>query len=287
MYQRKPEWLKIKTIGGKNRTQVEKLLASLSLHTVCKEAACPNIMECFSRKTATFMILGNHCTRNCTFCNVEKGTAMDIDREEPEKIAEAAGKLGLKHVVITSVTRDDLPDGGAGHFASVIEKVRSSCEGITIEVLIPDFKGDEAALGNVVSAAPDIINHNIETVHRLYPEVRPQADYSRSLRLLRNVKEKDSRIYTKSGIMVGLGEKPEEVTGVFRDLREYGCDILTIGQYIAPSLKHYPVVEFITPEMFEKYKASAYRLGFSHVTSGPLVRSSYHADNALDSLIDR
>ena len=287
MYQRKPEWLKIKTIGGKNRTQVEKVLGNLSLHTVCKEAACPNIMECFSRKTATFMILGNICTRNCTFCNVEKGAAMEIDREEPEKIAEAAGTLGLKHVVITSVTRDDLPDGGAGHFASVIEKVRSSCEGMTIEVLIPDFKGDEAALDKVVSAAPDIINHNIETVHRLYPEVRPQAVYSRSLRLLRNVKERDSGIYTKSGIMVGLGEKPEEVTGVFRDLREHGCDILTIGQYIAPSLKHYPVVEFVTPEMFEKYKASAYGLGFSHVTAGPLVRSSYHADNALDSLVDR
>ncbi len=287
MYQRKPEWLKIKTIGGKNRTQVEKVLGNLSLHTVCKEAACPNIMECFSRKTATFMILGNICTRNCTFCNVEKGAAMEIDREEPEKIAEAAGTLGLKHVVITSVTRDDLPDGGAGHFASVIEKVRSSCEGMTIEVLIPDFKGDEAALDKVISAAPDIINHNIETVHRLYPEVRPQAVYSRSLRLLRNVKERDSGIYTKSGIMVGLGEKPEEVTGVFRDLREHGCDILTIGQYIAPSLKHYPVVEFVTPEMFEKYKASAYGLGFSHVTAGPLVRSSYHADNALDSLVDR
>lgn len=284
MYQRKPEWLKIKTIGGKNRTQVEKVLGNLALHTVCKEASCPNIMECFSRKTATFMILGNLCTRNCTFCNVEKGAAAGIDEKEPEKIAEAVGTLGLKHVVITSVTRDDLPDGGAGHFASVIEKVRRSCDGITIEVLIPDFKGDEAALDAVVSAAPDIINHNIETVDRLYPEVRPQADYRRSLQLLRNVKEKDRGIYTKSGIMMGLGEKPEEVTEVFKDLREYGCDILTIGQYIAPSLKHHPVVEFVTPGRFEEYKASAYSLGFRHVTAGPLVRSSYHAANALDSL---
>ncbi len=287
MYQRKPEWLKIRTLGGKNRTQVEKLLGNLALHTVCKEAACPNIMECFSRKTATFMILGNICTRNCTFCNVEKGMASGIDDKEPEKIAEAAGVLGLKHVVITSVTRDDLPDGGAGHFASVIEKVRSSCDGITIEVLIPDFKGDEAALDTVVSAAPNIINHNIETVSRLYPEVRPQADYRRSLQLLRNVKDKDSRIYTKSGIMAGLGEKPEEVTEVFRDLREYGCDILTIGQYIAPSLNHHPVVEYVTPGMFEEYKTSAYGLGFSHVTSGPLVRSSYHADNAMRRVIHK
>ena len=284
MYQRKPEWLKIKTIGGKNRTQVEKVLGTLALHTVCEEASCPNIMECFSRKTATFMILGNLCTRNCTFCNVEKGTATGIDEREPEKIAEAVGTLELKHVVITSVTRDDLPDGGAGHFASVIEKVRRSCDGITIEVLIPDFKGDEAALDAVVSAAPDIINHNIETVDRLYPEVRPQADYRRSLRLLRNVKEKAGGIYTKSGIMMGLGEKPEEVTEVFRDLREYGCDILTIGQYIAPSLKHHPVVEFVTPGRFEEYKAAAYSLGFRHVTAGPLVRSSYHAANALDTL---
>ncbi len=287
MYQRKPSWLKIKTIGGKNRTQVEKLLGNLALHTVCKEAACPNIMECFSRKTATFMILGKLCTRNCTFCNVEKGIATGIDRDEPEKIAEASGALGLKHVVITSVTRDDLPDGGAGHFASVIEKVRSRCNGITIEVLIPDFKGDEAALDTVVSAVPHIINHNIETVARLYPEVRPQADYRRSLELLRNVKKKDSGIFTKSGIMVGLGEKPEEVTEVFRDLREYGCDILTIGQYLAPSFKHHQVVEYVTPHMFDKYKASAYGLGFSHVTSGPLVRSSYHADNAMDSVVHK
>lgn len=287
MYQRKPEWLKIKTIGGKNRTQVEKLLGSLALHTVCKEAACPNLMECFSRKTATFMILGKLCTRNCAFCNVEKGMAEGIDGEEPEKIAEAAGALGLKHVVITSVTRDDLADGGAGHFASVIEKVRRRCDGITIEVLIPDFKGNESALDTVISAAPDIINHNIETVSRLYPEVRPQADYRRSLQLLRTVKEKDSRIYTKSGIMAGLGEKPEEVTEVFKDLREYGCDILTIGQYLAPSLKHHPVVEFVTPGRFEEYKAAAYSRGFRHVMSGPLVRSSYHADNALESVVQK
>lgn len=280
-YARKPEWLKIKVQNTRELAEVESIIRKLSLNTVCDEANCPNKMECFSRKTATFMILGRICTRNCTFCNVSKEIPTIVDREEPAHVAEAVKELGLRHVVITSVTRDDIPDGGSGHFAEVINRVRSANKDVIIEVLIPDFKGDKGALLKVVSAKPHIINHNVETVPRLYPEVRPMAVYERSLKLLENVKATDKSIYTKSGIMLGLGEKKEEVIQVFEDLRSVDCDFLTIGQYLAPSKKHHPVVEYIHPGEFERYKEISFNMGFKYVASGPLVRSSYQAEKAL------
>jgi lipoyl synthase len=281
MQQRKPEWLKIKVQGGAEKVAVEAILEQLSLHTVCAEANCPNLMECFNRRTATFMILGRFCTRNCTFCNVEKATPSQVDADEPLHVAEAVRELRLKHVVITSVTRDDLADGGAGQFAAVIQAVKNLNPGVVIEVLIPDLQGNYQALQQVTSAGPAVINHNVETIPRLYPEVRPMAVYSRSLDLLRNVKEIDPKILTKSGIIVGLGESEPEVIEVCQDLRAIGCDLLTIGQYLAPSRKHHPVVEYIHPDVFEKYRQIGLELGFKHVASGPLVRSSYHADKAL------
>lgn len=282
--ERKPEWLRIRVRNNERISQVENILERLSLHTVCEEANCPNRMECFSRKTATFMILGRVCTRNCRFCNVEGGSPMPVDETEPQHVAEAAKELGLEHVVITSVTRDDLPDGGAGHFARTVEAVRKMCAEMVIEVLIPDFKGDIKALGTVVEAAPDIINHNVETVPRLYPTVRPQADYRRSLELLANVKRMNRNIYTKSGIMVGLGESMDEVFEVFRDLREAGCDFLTVGQYLAPSEKHHRVEEYVHPDVFDEYKKKGLEMGFAYVASAPLVRSSYNAREALKNI---
>lgn len=281
MYQGKPPWLKIRVKSGENREQVEEILRSLSLHTVCEEANCPNLGECFCNQTATFMILGKICTRRCTFCNVGKGTAGAVDAAEPGKIAAAVQKLALKHAVITSVTRDDLGDGGAAHFAGVIQAVKALNPAVTVEVLIPDFQGNPEALLTVIAAKPEIINHNIETVPRLYPEVRPQADYRRSLALLRNVKRADESLYTKSGIMVGLGEEFAEVLAALADLKAAGCDFLTIGQYLAPSQAHHPVVEYVHPDVFEEYRREASRLGFRHVAAGPFVRSSYHAGQAL------
>jgi lipoyl synthase len=282
MNQQKPDWLRVRVKADQNTTEVIELLSKLSLHTVCEEANCPNLMECFGRKTATFMILGKVCTRNCTFCNVVKGKTEEVDFDEPLNVAKAVNELKLKHVVITSVTRDDLPDGGAGHFARVIEEIKALDHKVVVEVLIPDFKGNTDFLRKVINAKPEIINHNIETVPRLYPEVRPMAVYKRSLELLRNVKSFDGSIYTKSGIMLGLGEKEEEVIKVFSDLREYGCDLLTIGQYLSPSKNHHPVVEYIHPDIFEKYKNIALEMGFKYVASAPLVRSSYMADKALE-----
>jgi lipoyl synthase len=282
MQQRKPEWLRIKVQGGQERAAVEALLAKLSLHTVCEEAGCPNMMECFSKSTATFMILGRICSRNCTFCNVEKGNPGLVDANEPDNVAKAVAELKLKYAVITSVTRDDLPDGGAAHFASVIGKVRQYNENVTLEVLIPDFRGNIEALESLIYAKPEVINHNIETVPRLYPAVRPMALYTRSLELLKHVKNTDGDIFTKSGIMVGLGEMEGEVVQVLEDLRSAACDFLTIGQYLAPSRQHLPVVEYIHPDIFDRYKETALRLGFKHVASGPLVRSSYHAHQALE-----
>ncbi|MGI6777376.1 MAG: lipoyl synthase [Acetivibrionales bacterium] len=278
----KPEWLKIKSQNSEELNAVEGILKKLSLNTVCDEANCPNRMECFSRKTATFMILGSICTRNCTFCNVNKQKPTPVDKEEPQHVAQAVKELQLKHVVITSVTRDDLPDGGAGHFADVIKEVRKLNNNIKIEVLIPDFKGNRNSLEKVVEAKADIINHNVETVPRLYPEVRPMAVYRRSLELIRNVKSMDGSIYTKSGIMLGLGEKEEEVIEVFRDLRDARCDFLTVGQYLAPSKKHHPVIEYIHPDKFEEYKKIGLDMGFKYVASGPLVRSSYQAEKAFE-----
>ncbi|MBM7581628.1 lipoic acid synthetase [Caldicoprobacter guelmensis] len=282
MHSRKPEWLRIRVQSGHQRNQVKKLLNSLSLHTVCEEANCPNLMECFSKGTATFMILGNICTRNCTFCNVRKGHVQPVDPQEPMRIAQAVSALQIKHAVITSVTRDDLPDGGASHFAEVVEQVKKLCPEVTVEVLIPDFQGNLEALEKVVKAGPEVVSHNIETVPRLYPYVRPQASYHRSLNLLKNVKKIDHGIFTKSGLMVGLGEKFEEVVAVMKDLRNCGCDFLTIGQYLAPSPFHHPVVEYIHPNIFEEYKHIALEMGFLFVAAGPLVRSSYHAEKALE-----
>lgn len=279
--ERKPDWLKVKLRSGQGRGQVEEILGRLSLNTVCREANCPNLMECFCNKTATFMILGKVCTRNCTFCNVIKGDPESVDHDEPPRVAEAVKELELNHVVITSVTRDDLSDGGAGHFARVIDEIKKTDSRVTIEVLIPDFKGSIPALSKVAEAGPDIIGHNVETVERLYPEVRPMASYGRTLKLLSNIKLLSDGILAKSGIMVGLGEKKEEVIKVFEDLRSSGCSILTVGQYLAPSVRHHPVVEYIRPDLFEEYKRIGLEMGFRFVASAPLVRSSYHAEKVF------
>lgn len=280
---RKPEWLRINMAKGRNLGYVKDILTKHSLNTVCEEANCPNRMECFSKKTATFMILGSECSRNCRFCNVSHGTLEEVNPNEPENVAKATKELGLKHVVITSVTRDDLPDGGAGHFAKVVNAIKAKDDKIVVEVLIPDLKGEKEAIKTIVESKPEIINHNIETVPRLYKGVRPMAIYERSLDVLKQVKEMDKSIFTKSGIMVGLGETEDEVIEVMKDLRNVDCDFLTIGQYLAPSKKHHPVIEYVTPETFEKYKVKAEELGFSFVASSPLVRSSYNAAEAMEA----
>lgn len=275
----KPEWLKVRLLN-EDLNRMEAFLKSMSLNTVCQSANCPNMGECFARKTATFMIMGNICTRNCRFCAVEKGHPQPLDEDEPRRVAEAAQKLGLKHVVVTCVTRDDLPDGGASHFAKTIYELKK-LPGVAVEVLVSDFMGKEESIAKVIEAKPDIINHNIETVPRLYSKVRPKADYSRSLNLLKKSKELDPYILTKSGIMVGLGETEEEVIQVMKDLRSVDCDMMTIGQYLRPSVKHIEVAEYVTPQQFERYEEIGYELGFKYVASGPLVRSSYHADEGL------
>ncbi|MBC7218475.1 MAG: lipoyl synthase [Candidatus Caldatribacterium sp.] len=273
-----PSWIKRRFPPQEEWERVQKLLRTLALHTVCESARCPNLGECFRRGTATFLILGDTCTRSCRFCAVGKGIPKPPDPEEPERVAEAARKLNLRHVVVTSVTRDDLPDGGAGHFAETIRAIRRTLPQATVEVLVPDFLGSEEALDTVLAARPDVLNHNVETVPRLYPLVRPQADYRRSLWLLARAKEKAPEMLTKSGLMVGLGETREEVEAVLRDLREVSCDIVTIGQYLRPSVHHLPVSAYIPPEEFEYYREYALRLGFSGVASGPFVRSSYRAE---------
>lgn len=282
--ERKPEWLRIDMAKGRSLDYVEDMLRKYSLNTVCVEANCPNRMECFSRKTATFMILGKECSRNCRFCNVSHGTLEEVNPEEPENLAKAAVELGLKHVVVTTVTRDDLPDGGAGHFAKVVNAIRAKDSSITIELLISDLKGDKESIKTVVDSKPEIINHNVETVPRLYKEIRPMAIYKRSLDVLKLVKEMDDTILTKSGMMMGLGETEEEVIEVMKDLRNIDCDFLTLGQYLAPSEKHYPVKEYVAPETFERYRAKAEELGFKFVASGPFVRSSYKAADAMDAV---
>ncbi|NBG89308.1 lipoyl synthase [Isachenkonia alkalipeptolytica] len=279
--ERKPRWLRVNMEDLQKEEAVKRMLKDLSLNTVCQEANCPNRIECFSNKTATFMILGTQCSRNCRFCNVTHEALEPVDPKEPGNMAKATQELGLKHVVVTSVTRDDLPDGGAGHFAKVINAIRAVDKEIAIEVLIPDFQGDFKALKKVTDAQPDIINHNIETIPRMYDKVRPQADYYQSLEVLVNVKKLNPSIFTKSGIMVGLGEFPEEVHQVMMDLRQYQCDFLTVGQYLAPSKAHYPMEEYITPKAFQAYKEKAESLGFSFVASDPLVRSSYKAADML------
>jgi len=278
-----PVWLKKRAPKQKVLEEMQKLFRSLSLHTVCEEARCPNIGECFARKTATFMILGDRCTRNCRFCAVEKGRPLPLDPEEPKNVAEAVRKLGLRYVVVTSVTRDDLEDGGAGQFARTIREIRRvNGEEVKVEVLIPDFGGSLASLKMVMEAEPDVLNHNLETVCRLYPRVRPLANYERSLKLLEQAKKINPSVYTKSGLMVGLGESFEEVVETMRDLREAGCDILTIGQYLRPSPEHLRVEEYIRPEKFQQYERIGRSLGFLEVVSGPFVRSSYHADKVWE-----
>jgi lipoic acid synthetase len=255
------------------------LLDELKLHTVCESAKCPNHWECWEKGTATFMIAGDRCTRACGFCAVSTAKPLALEADEPARVAEATRRMKLRHVVITAVARDDLKDGGAEHFRQTIEKVRELNPKIVIEVLVPDFNESDASIENVLNANPHIFNHNLETVRRLTPSVRHRASYDRSLAVLAKVKAKrGDTIYTKSGMMLGLGERDEEVLTAFADLRAAGCDILTLGQYLQPSLKHLPVVEFITPERFADYKMRAEEMGFIHVASGPLVRSSYHAD---------
>lgn len=281
---RKPEWLRVEKRKGQNLGYVRGLLEKYSLNTVCDGANCPNKAECFSKKTATFMIMGSECSRNCRFCDVKLSkNLLPLDPNEPENLAKATMELGLKHVVVTSVTRDDLPDGGAEHFAKTIKAIRAKDKDIIIEVLIPDLQGDEEALKVVVDAKPDIINHNVETVPSLYDKVRPMAIYQRSLDVLANVKKLDSTIFTKSGIMLGLGEKQEEVIELFKDLREVDCDFLTVGQYLPPSTKHVELKEYIHPELFKKYEEEANALGFKFVASSPLVRSSYKASDMMDA----
>jgi len=279
----KPSWLD-KKISLKDCGRMKNLLRGLALNTVCEEAACPNMSECFAKGIATFMILGSKCTRGCKFCNVEKGEPSFLDVSEPQRISEAVKRLRLSHVVVTSVTRDDLKDGGAGHFADTIKSIRRENSKTRIEVLIPDFNADEIAISEVVNAGPDIVNHNVETVPRLYAEVRPEADYRRSLEVLRIAKDiARCKIYIKSGIMLGLGEKTEEVLEVLRDLRDVGCDLLSIGQYLAPSKSHYPVKDYIEPELFRYYKEKAEECGFRFTASAPYVRSSYQADEYINT----
>lgn len=277
MEQHKPAWLKVKIQSTREKIAVERLLDDLALPTVCKEAGCPNLMECYSRKTATFLILGPVCTRHCTFCNVQKGRPTPPAPDEPVRVARAVAALGLQHAVVTSVTRDDLPDGGAGQFARVITAIKELNPATTVEVLVPDFQGDAQALATVVAAGPVVLNHNVETVPRLYPSVRPGADYRRSLAVLALAKKLNPQIRTKSGVMVGLGEREDELAQVFKDLRAAGCEALTIGQYLAPSHRHHPVVEYVPPTQFARYQALGLELGFRHVAAGPFVRSSYRA----------
>jgi lipoic acid synthetase len=273
---RRPDWLKVRLGSGETYTGVRKLVSDEKLHTVCESARCPNIGECWSRKTATFMILGDTCTRSCRFCNIKTGQPTHFDNEEPKRVAEAVQKLKLKHAVITSVTRDDLNDGGAAMFSETIQAIRNASPSCSIETLIPDFKGNMDALQMVLDAKPDILNHNIETVERLQRAVRVQATYSRSLAVLQYSKEKG--MITKSGLMVGLGETKEEVIQTMKDLRAIDCDIITIGQYMPPTKEHYPLTRFYTPDEFKDLKEKAKELGFEYVESGPFVRSSYHAE---------
>ena len=282
---RLPAWFRQKPPKPETMVTMKGLLEELSLNTICQSAHCPNIGQCFSRKTATFLILGDVCTRNCTFCAVKRGVPSPVDESEPRHLLEAVARLDLSYVVITSVTRDDLADGGASQFVRVINLLHQSRNGIAVEVLIPDFLGSTEALKAVVEAGPEVINHNVETVPRLYPEVRSRADYSRSVVLLSVVKRLSPEIVTKSGLMLGLGETREEVIEVMSDLREAGCDLLTIGQYLQPSPKHHPVVRFVSPEEFSEYEQIGKDMGFADVASAPLVRSSFKAAELYSKVI--
>ena len=278
----KPPWLKKRIPPIQEIEKVRSILEGATLHTVCEEARCPNLGECFSKGTATLLILGRICTRNCGFCAVEHGAPPPLDKKEPENAARAVEEMGLRYVVITSVTRDDLPDGGASHYARVIRAIRALDRKIRIEVLIPDFQDNLRALITVIEEGPDVLNHNVETVPRLYPLVRPQADYGRSLRLLKRAKEHFPGVLTKSGWMLGLGEERSEVLNLMRDLREAGVDFVTIGQYLQPRQDRLPVVRYVPPEEFDELRKTGEAIGFKSVASGPFVRSSYHASRMFE-----
>jgi lipoic acid synthetase len=274
---RHPPWLKVRAPGGPGYLETARVVQDLGLHTVCQEARCPNLGECWGHKTATFMLLGDTCTRNCSFCAVSHGKPLTIDPHEPERVGEAVAALGLRHVVVTSVNRDDLPDGGAGHFARTVEAIHRAASGCRIEVLVPDFQGRLASVATVVATPVAVFNHNVESVPRLYRRVRPGAKYERSLAVLEAARDPLGIRLTKTGLMLGLGETKDELCRVFSDLRAVGCDILTLGQYLRPSADQLPVERYLTPEEFAALGDEARMLGFRHVESGPLVRSSYHA----------
>ena len=279
----RPSWLRAPAPVGQNYRELKDLITDLKLHTVCESAACPNVGECWNHRTATFMILGNVCTRRCGFCAVQKGGPLPVDYDEPRRVAEAAAIMGLRYVVVTSVNRDDRKDGGAELFALTIEALRERIPGCKVEVLVPDFQGSEPAMRTVMDARPDVLNHNTETVPRLYRQVRLGARYERSLAMLRYAKELSPTTPVKSGLMLGLGEIRDEVLRVMRDLAAHRVDILTLGQYLRPSPKHLPIVRYVAPEEFAEYRKIGHELGFTHVEAGPLVRSSYHADNAHEA----
>ena len=280
---RLPEWLKVPMPGGPRYLELQQLMERQQLHTVCQEARCPNIGECWERGTATFMILGDICTRRCHYCAVTTGRPVGLDLQEPERLAETVQTMGLKYCVITSVNRDDLPDGGAFLFAACIRKVHERVPGCRVEVLIPDFAGSSPALRKVIEARPDVLNHNIESSRRVFPRVRPKGDYRLSLDLLAKAKEMHPGIVTKSGIIAGMGETRDEIVDTMEDLRRVDCDLLTIGQYLRPSPKHWPIDRFYTPAEFDQLRETGEKMGFKHVASGPLVRSSYHADEQHDA----
>ncbi|HZT32643.1 MAG TPA: lipoyl synthase [Bryobacteraceae bacterium] len=279
--QARPEWLRAPAPVGANYRELKSLIDRLQLHTVCESAACPNVGECWNHRTATFMILGNVCTRRCGFCAVQKGAPLEVDYDEPRRVAEAVAAMGLRFAVITSVNRDDRKDGGAELFALTIRAIRARVPGCGVEVLVPDFQGSHAAMDIVIGAAPDVLNHNTETVPRLYRQVRLGARYERSLDMLAYAKRISPTTPTKSGLMLGLGETEEEVLAVMRDLRAHSVDILTLGQYLRPSPKHLPIVRYLAPEEFARYRRQGLGMGFRHVEAGPLVRSSYHAADSV------
>jgi lipoic acid synthetase len=280
---RLPDWLKVTSPGGPRYIELQNLMRGQQLHTVCEEAHCPNIGECWSRGTATFMVLGDICTRRCHYCAVTTGRPIGIDLQEPKRLAETVQTMGLRYCVVTSVNRDDLPDGGAYIFAACINKIRELNPDCRVEVLVPDFAGSEAALRKVIEARPAVLNHNIESTVRVFPKVRPKGDYQLSLQLLAKAKEIEPSTVTKSGIIVGMGETVEEVLQTMDDLRGVDCDLLTVGQYLRPSAKHHPIDRFYTPAEFEELRQAGMAMGFKHVASGPLVRSSYHADEQHDA----
>jgi len=280
---RHPDWLKVKIGSGQNFTKMKSLLRNAKLHTICEEAKCPNIAECFCSGTSVFLILGDTCTRNCKYCNVKHGTPVSLNQDEPKDVAESVKQLSLKYVVITSVTRDDLSDGGASIFYNAVMETKNLNKDCKVEVLIPDFKGDINSLKQVIGSKPDVINHNIEVAEELFPEIRPEGDYKISIELLKNIKKINKNMKTKSGFMVGIGETKKQIIKTMQDLKNADVDFLTIGQYLQPTRNHAEIKKYYTPEEFEEFKEIAIDIGFKHVESGPLVRSSYHAEKAISN----